>query len=129
MMVSAHHSVKLTASNTGIVPSQWKSVIVIPVLKKEKDPSAISSYRPIALTSILAKTMERMVNGRLNWYLKAHNILAIKLVGFRANRSTNQNVAKLSQCIKNSLGPRKVLTAVFVDLKSAYDTVWTEKTS
>ena len=112
---------------TGIVPSQWKSAIVIPVLKKEKDPSVISSYRPISLTSILARTMERMVNGRLNWCLEAHNILVIEQAGFRANRSTNQHVAKLLQCIKDLLGQRKVLNAVFIDLKSAYDTVWKEK--
>ena len=59
-----------------------------------------------------------MVNCRLNWYLETHNILAIEQAGFRANRSTNQHMAKLSQYIKDSLGQRKVLTAVFVDLKS-----------
>ena len=43
------------------VPSDWKKSIVIPILKPNKNPDSISSYRPISLTSILGKTMESMV--------------------------------------------------------------------
>ncbi|GBN72073.1 hypothetical protein AVEN_19982-1 [Araneus ventricosus] len=46
-------------------PFQWHEAIVIPILKPGKDPSNPLHYRPIALTSCLCKTFERMVNARL----------------------------------------------------------------
>ncbi|VDO02194.1 unnamed protein product [Rodentolepis nana] len=39
---------------TSLVPNQWKVAIVIPVLKKGKDPSNFDNYRPISITSVQA---------------------------------------------------------------------------
>ncbi|GFU00306.1 putative RNA-directed DNA polymerase from transposon X-element [Trichonephila clavipes] len=43
-------------------PTQWQEAIVILILKPEKDPKNPLSYRPIALTSCLCKTLERMAS-------------------------------------------------------------------
>ena len=43
-------------------PTSWKTAIIIPVPK----PSDPSSYRPIALTSCLCKTMEQMVKSTVD---------------------------------------------------------------
>ena len=43
---------------------------MIPILKKGKDPKQAASYRPMSLTSCIGKTMERVVNQRLKWYLE-----------------------------------------------------------
>ena len=50
---------------SGKIPSSWKEAIVVPIPKPNKDLSDPTNYRPIALTSCLCKTMERMVNERL----------------------------------------------------------------
>ena len=71
----------------------------------------------------MATTMERMVNSRLNWYLEMSGIIANEQEGFRAHRSTTQQVAKLSQHIKDALDKRRILIAVFIDYKSAYDSI------
>ena len=44
---------------SGFVPEVWKSATVIPLLKPGKDPSKTDSYRPISLTSCLAKIMAK----------------------------------------------------------------------
>ncbi|VDO11960.1 unnamed protein product [Rodentolepis nana] len=117
---------------TILVPNQWKVAIVIPVLKKGKDPSNFDNYRPISFTSIVAKLMERMVNRRLTWFLETNNNLTNEQVGFRPQKPTNQQLATFSQNIKDALDARiplrlfssisnQHLTAVFVDFKSAYD--------
>ena len=54
---------------TGNIPSSWLKATVIPIPKPGKDHSIPNNYRPIALTSCLCKTMERMVNERLVWQL------------------------------------------------------------
>ena len=54
----------------GRVPQIWKEAIMIPIHKKGKDRRKSSSYRPISLTSCVVKTMERIINGRLMYYLE-----------------------------------------------------------
>ncbi|VDO01628.1 unnamed protein product [Rodentolepis nana] len=63
----------------------------------------------------------------MTWFLETNNILRSEQAGFRPQRSTNQQVATLSQHIKDALDARNTLTAVFVDFKSPYDLVWKEK--
>ncbi|GBN36259.1 hypothetical protein AVEN_233547-1 [Araneus ventricosus] len=46
-------------------PAQWYEAVVVPILKPGKTPTNPFNYRPIALTSCLCKTFERMVNARL----------------------------------------------------------------
>ncbi|GIY08049.1 reverse transcriptase domain-containing protein [Caerostris darwini] len=86
----------------------------------------LPNYRPISLTSIAGKAMEKIVVRRPNYYLETNGFIAKEQAGFRSSRSTNQHVALLSQCVKDSLDNNHVLTAVFIDLKSAYDNVWRE---
>ncbi|GIY82787.1 uncharacterized protein CEXT_276911 [Caerostris extrusa] len=109
--------------NSGIVPAEWRTSIIIPIHKKGKDPNMFQNYRPISLTSIAGKAMEKIVVRRLNYYLETNRFIAKKQAGFRSSRSTNQHVALLNQCVKDALDNNHVLTAVFIDLKSAYDNV------
>ena len=69
-------------------PSDWKKAILIPIQNHGKDPTTPTKYRPIALTSCICKTMERMINRRLVWYLESHNLLIIVQCGFRSRRCT-----------------------------------------
>lgn len=56
---------------TGCFPSDWSEAIVILLPKSDKDHTYPENYyRPVALTSYLCKTFERMVNNRFTWYLK-----------------------------------------------------------
>ena len=48
---------------------------MIPIPKPGKDPTNPTNYRPIALTSCICKTMERMINRGLVWYLESHKLL------------------------------------------------------
>ena len=63
-------------------PECWSEAIVIPIPKPGKDHSDPNNYRPISLTSCICKTLERMINDRLVWYLEDNNILADIQCGF-----------------------------------------------
>ena len=97
---------------------------MIPILKKNKPFSNFQNYRPISLTSILGKAMERMINCRLNWYTENQHIIHPAQAGFRHNRSTEQQVVILSQQIKDNLDKGYNTTVVYVDFEKAYDSVW-----
>ena len=103
-------------------PTSWKTAIIIPVPKPGKVLSDPGSYRPIALTSCLCKTMERMVNSRLTWYLERH--MVITNCGFRRRRSTVDNLVTLETSIRDAFVGRKHLVSIFFDLEKAYHTTW-----
>ena len=80
--------------NIGILPDSWKEAIVIPIPKQGKDSTIPAIYRPIALTSCVCKTMERMVNDRLVWYLEKNKLIATVQSGFRNKRGTLDNLVR-----------------------------------
>ena len=51
------------------IPESWKLATIISIPKPGKNNLYSTNYHPIALTSCLCKTMERMVNKRLVWYM------------------------------------------------------------
>ena len=105
-------------------PVSWKTAIIIPVPKPGKVLSDPGSYRLIALTSCLCKTMERMVNSRLTWYLERHMVITEFQSGFRRRRSTVDNLVTLETSIRDAFVDRKHLVSIFFDLEKAYDTTW-----
>ena len=105
-------------------PILWKTAIIIPVPKPGKVLSDPGNYRPIALTSCLCKTMERMVNSRLTWYLERHKVITEHQSGFRRRRSTVDNLVTLETSIRGAFVGRKHLVFIFFDLEKAYDTTW-----
>ncbi|GBM10819.1 putative RNA-directed DNA polymerase from transposon X-element [Araneus ventricosus] len=105
-------------------PSQWHEAIVIPILKPGKDSSNPLNYRPIALTSCLCKTLERMVNARLVFELEKQGCISPLQSGFRRGRSTFDNLVLLETQIHNAFVKRNYLVSVFFDIEKAYDRAW-----
>ena len=54
--------------NSGEIPKNWKHAEIIPFPKQGKSRIDPSNYRPISLTSVLGKCMEKIVNNRLTWF-------------------------------------------------------------
>ena len=108
---------------TGVFPESWRLATIIPIPKPGKDHAEPTNYRPIALTSCLCKTLERMINKRLVWYLESNNLITKLQSGFRAERSTNDNLVRLETFIRDAFIKREHAVAVFFDLEKAYDTV------
>ena len=50
---------------SGFCPQTWRDAEIVPLLKKGKPASCPDSYRPVSLTSCVAKTMERVIASRL----------------------------------------------------------------
>jgi ribonuclease HI len=109
---------------TGNFPSSWRQAIVVPIPKPGKDDSDPSNYRPIALTSCVCKTMERMINNRLIFYLEQNGILTHYQSGFRKQRSTTEQLIRLDTWVREGLANGEHVVALFFDLEKAYDTTW-----
>ncbi|KZS10385.1 Uncharacterized protein APZ42_025160 [Daphnia magna] len=109
---------------TGYLPPDWKNASVVPIPKPNKPPNQPESYRPISLTSCLCKTMERIINNRLKWYIEKNGLLPKYQTGFRNGCTTTDNLLRLETAINEGFNMNRTTTAVFLDLAKAYDNTW-----
>ena len=108
---------------TGKVPAEWKTGLIIPILKPGKNPETTDSYRPITLLQCIGKLMENMVAERLKYIAESEKLLPDTQHGFRCKRSTIDPVLGLEKEIRMGLVKKQVTVAVFFDLKAAFDSV------
>ena len=108
--------------STHSIPKIWRRAKVVAILKPGKDPNLPQSYRSISLLCFSYKLMERMILSRINPIV--YPLLPDEQAGFRSGKSTCDQVAKLTQDIEHAFQNKQVCGAVFLDLTSAYDTVW-----
>ena len=108
----------------GNFPSSWREANIIPIPKPGKDSTLPGNYRPIALTNTLCKTMERIINKRLIYYLEKNNIITPYQAGFRKGRSTFDQLINFESNIREAFIRKQHLIAIFFDLEKAYDTTW-----
>ncbi|XP_022828405.1 uncharacterized protein LOC111357833 [Spodoptera litura] len=107
----------------GYIPPPWKVQVIMPLLKAGKDPGDHSSYRPIALSSILIKILEHLLKTRLEWSMEGRGLFPAAQFGFRKGLGTADSVGTLTSAIRLALSRDESLVAVFLDVSSAYDSV------
>ena len=112
--------------SSGVYPTNWKLTNVQPVFKKKGNRSDPRDYRPIAITSILAKVMEKVIKQNLMIYLETNDLIHDRQYGFRSKRSTGDIMAYLSQQWSQSLHSFGETQAIALDFSKAFDRVWHE---
>ena len=68
--------------------------------------------------------MERVITRCLTWFLETNSVFSPSQTGYRQHRSTEDQLALLTQDIENSFQEKWKLLAVFFDLSKAFDRVW-----
>ena len=109
---------------SGFFPPSWRQAEIIPIPKHGKDTTNPNNYRPIALTSCVCKTMERLVNSRLVWCLESKGLITDLQCGFRKGRSTIDHLVRFETFIREAFVQKQHVLAIFFDLEKAYDRTW-----
>ncbi|GBO35862.1 putative RNA-directed DNA polymerase from transposon X-element [Araneus ventricosus] len=105
-------------------PNEWKTAIVIPILKPGKHAKDPGSYRPISLLSALSKVAESVLLKRI---VEATEGKLIPMqFGFRKNLSTVQQLLRITEIVKEGMDEGWDTGAVFLDIAEAFDRVWTD---
>jgi len=104
---------------TATVPSIWKTASIIPI-PKLTGASEPKDFRPIALTSLLAKCLERLVSQTLTDKISDENQFA-----YKHNRGTDDAVMVLIDKVSQHLdsNAQNYTRAVFIDFSSAFNTI------
>ncbi|KAK3529894.1 hypothetical protein QTP86_007218 [Hemibagrus guttatus] len=103
------------------VPACFKTSAIVPVPKKTKI-TGLNDYRPVALTSVVVKSFERVLS-----YLKdiRDPLLDPLQFAYRANRSVDDAVNMVLHFILQHLdSPGFYARILFVDFSSAFNTIF-----
>lgn len=110
-------------SSNNVFPDSWTTHNIVLVPKPNKNHSLPESFRPITLACCVEKVFESMVKQRLDWWLESRNFFSSSQHGFRRGKSTIDNLSILVNDIQYSFMLREITTAIFLDIKGAFDNV------
>jgi hypothetical protein len=102
------------------VPFAWKVGIVKPIFKGGSREEA-ANYRPICLTSVVCKVLERIVKQHLQ--VRLETFISPKQHGFQKSRSCISNLLTAREKWAEILDSDRRLDVVFVDFSKAFDKV------
>ena len=106
---------------TGEWPTPWTQSVVI-TLPKKGNLQQCQNYRTISLISHPSKVMLKIILNRLK--PQAEKIVAEEQVGFRAGRSTTEQIFNLRILCEKYLQHQQDLFQVFTNFMKAFDRVW-----
>lgn len=105
-------------------PTIWAESYICNIFKNgsTNDPG---NYRGIAISSILGKIFNTILNTRLYDYLVKNELIDIRQIGFMQESSTLDHIFTLRTIIeKYTKSKKQSLYLCFVDFRKAFDTVW-----
>lgn len=106
-----------------VFPATWKTANVIPIHKKGS-VNDCTNYRPVALTSCLAKIFEKCIFKYVFNYFRENEILSNLQSGFIPGDSCANQLTYLYNFIAKAVDEGKEIRAVFCDISKAFDRVW-----
>ena len=107
----------------GVIPDDWLGAVVIPIYKGAGSKADPKNYRPLSLTSVFSKLMEKVVKDEILDFLTTNNLISPDQHGFLPGRST---LSQLLDCINDWMNNRDAdicTDVIYLDLKKAFDSV------
>nr|VZI22024.1 unnamed protein product [Spirometra erinaceieuropaei] len=111
-----------TSFETGYLPPDWKSAWITPLHKGGSRVSA-NNYRPVSLTSICCKIMEKIIKQQLMQFLEQNHLLSDSQHGFRKGRSCVTNLLYCLEHWTRAVDRGDMVHATYIDFKKAFDSV------
>ncbi len=108
----------------GRLPYVWKQSHVTPIYKNKGSASDVSNYRPISLTCVLCKMMEKIIVKYMHNYVFQHDLLTKHQSGFMPRASTVNQLLDIYNTIVSNLDVGKDVRFIFCDISKAFDRVW-----
>ena len=102
------------------LPKKWLYSNII-LLHKKGNRNATENYRPISLSSTLAKILSKIITNRIMNDLMGHQ--PKEQVGFRRGYSTTDHLFTLNQLIEKSQEYQIPIHLAFIDYSKAFDSL------
>lgn len=106
----------------GVLPTCWLDATVSPVFKKGVT-SQPENYRPISLTCVCCRVMERIINKEMLDYLHCNRLITPAQHGFLKKHSTCSNLLESVRDWSVTLNRRLSVDVIYIDFRKAFDSV------
>ena len=109
------------------IPDEWRLAVVTPIYKNKGKKSDPCNYRPVSLTSVIGKVMERVVKEQLTTYLEKNGLISDAQHGFRHGRSPQTNLIEFLNETTKWLDKGRSFDILYLDFEKAFDKVCHER--
>ncbi len=107
----------------GEIPEAWRKANVTPIFKKKGSRVDPGNYRPVSLTSVPCKVMEKIVRDKVMSHLVKNKLLSDHQHGFVKNKACVTNLLESMDFLTNAMAQKKWVDLLFLDFEKAFDKV------
>ncbi len=108
--------------DAGRIPEDWKVAVVCPLQKKGNRHDA-ANYRPVSLTSVVSKVMERIIKRAIMSFVLGQGLISPSQHGFLPHRSCLTNLLSADEKVTEILDGGSSVDMVLIDFAKAFDSV------
>lgn len=113
--------------NHQTMPTCWKYIKAIPLLKPGRDNDQIGNYRIISLQNVMYKLFNKILKQRIAGFIETRRLIPDNSFGFRPGVGINEFGVTLVKNIELNNSCKYVTVLISLDLEKAFDKVATEK--
>ena len=104
-------------------PENWRTAVVIPLLKKPGLDLVYKNFRPVSNLPFISKVVEKAALQQLLVHCEKNAPLPKFQSGFRKYHSTETALLKVQNDILMSMDNKEVTLLVLLELSAAFDTI------
>jgi hypothetical protein len=104
------------------IPSEWRDANITPIFKKGSR-SVPENYRPVSLTSVVCKIMEKLIRDFVMEYLVKMKLIAVQQHGFVPKKACVTNLLESLDFLTENLRRKVPIDIIFLDFLKAFDKV------
>ena len=106
----------------GKIPEDWRKAKVCPIFKKGSRLSA-NNYRPVSLTSVVCKIMEKLVRENIIKHLEMNKLINDNQHGFMHGRSCATQLLDVMDKWTKIIDEGGSVDVIYMDFQKAFDSV------
>lgn len=106
------------------MPDTWKTGVIIPILKFDKNKFKPEEYRAITLLNTMSKILEKIINSRLSWFLEIIKFFFPKQNELRNNSCTIDSLYEIDEEIGQTFDNKQIMGLIKLDVAKTYDSTW-----
>ena len=107
---------------SGSIPNAWRKSLITPI-HKAGSRSIPLNYRPVSLTCVPCKVMERLVVKHITDYAEQNHLFSDFQFGFRAGHSTEDQLLLMYGKVSQWVDAGEAVDIVYLDFSKAFDLV------
>ncbi len=109
--------------DTGTLPEDWKYANITPIYKNKGSKNETTNYRPVSLTSVVCKILEKVIRKQIVHHMKRNKLFSSYQHGFLEKRSCLSNLLTTMEDWTQILEDKGAVECVYLDFMKAFDTV------